>query len=659
MKAAAIYARVSTKGQARDGTSLSSQMEACQQFARENGYKVAAEFEEDISGTVLNRPALDKVRDLVEGGHVQAVICYDPDRLTRRMGHMALLQEEFERFNVELLFATGSNSGSDEDRLTLNLRAAIAEYERGKILERTRRGLHSRAKQGRVLSGWMSPYGYRYVKGEGRFELVEEEAIWVPRMFEWLVNEHSTLAEISRRLHGRARTRRGAPCWRTCSIRAILLNSVYTGTWYYNKTEGVLPKQRRNPKAPVPKNPKSTRQLKSTDQWIAVPVPALVSQEIYEAAKQQLTRNKEMSRRNSKYPYLLRRMLSCAQCGRKLKCRPVRGGEYHQYICPGHDDPILKQNCRCPYLTAEKLEAAIWALIMEKVSDPETIRIHMQDQQQDNQQEGRRDDTDIQALQARSAACKLEKEKLLDVYLSDGINRALFDSRMRLIAQREKSIEEAKSELQKRVEGRERARASMQALEHFVSQVQLGIPHLEFEDKRRFLEDIDLKLVVHEDRIVMSGLLTNKLVTTTDTNKTGGELKAGPEAEAENLYIQFGGPARGPLAARRSPRPQGRRRDRAHAGAGRLHHHVHAGPAGEGHAPHSEPGGALGGAMLAAHPGLAPGEVAGAHRRGRGRPPAGQSGPDGSGIERTWPGRGLLPRHHGRAGLLGQPRADA
>src|SRR5262245_18220245 len=93
--AAAIYARVSSEDQGK-GFSLPSQVKACQTLASQAGYAVPDSyvFCDEMSGTTLDRPGLRQLRELVTRRAIAAVVIYDPDRLSRNLGHQLLLAEE-------------------------------------------------------------------------------------------------------------------------------------------------------------------------------------------------------------------------------------------------------------------------------------------------------------------------------------------------------------------------------------------------------------------------------------------------------------------------------------------------------------------------------------------------------------------------------------
>ena len=166
MKAAAIYARVSSEQQKEENT-IASQTAALIDFAREQGYSVPDDWvieDEGFSGASLLRPGLERLRDLAAEGHIQAVLIHSPDRLSRKYAYQVLLTEEFARHGVETIFLKAPHSGTPEDQLMLQFQGMIAEYERAQILERSRRGKRHRAKAGEVSVLGGAPYGYRYIR---------------------------------------------------------------------------------------------------------------------------------------------------------------------------------------------------------------------------------------------------------------------------------------------------------------------------------------------------------------------------------------------------------------------------------------------------------------------------------------------------------------
>jgi site-specific DNA recombinase len=203
----AIYVRVSTDHQAEEGTIASQARELRGQIERD-GLELTPElsFSDDgCSGATLLRPGLERLRDVVALQGVDQLDVHSPDRLARKYAYQVLLMDEFARAGVEVIFLNRAIGQTPEDDLLLQVQGMVAEYERAKILERSRRGKRHAAEAGEVavLSG--APYGYRYVSkqaggGQARYEIHLDEARVVRQLFDWVGQEGVTLHEVSRRL---------------------------------------------------------------------------------------------------------------------------------------------------------------------------------------------------------------------------------------------------------------------------------------------------------------------------------------------------------------------------------------------------------------------------------------------------------------------------
>jgi site-specific DNA recombinase len=148
MRLAAIYARVSSEQQREEHT-IASQTAALIEFAQSRDLEVPKEWvfeDEGFSGAILERPGLERVRDLAAEGQIQVVLAYAPDRLSRKYAYQILLIEEFARHGVETLFVRAPQGASAEDQLLVQFQGMIAEYERAQILERSRRGKRHRPR---------------------------------------------------------------------------------------------------------------------------------------------------------------------------------------------------------------------------------------------------------------------------------------------------------------------------------------------------------------------------------------------------------------------------------------------------------------------------------------------------------------------------------
>src|SRR5271154_3613340 len=199
----AIYARVSSDQQREEHT-IASQTEALIEFAKTHELEVPKEWvfeDEGYSGATLERPGLERVRDLAAEGQIQVVLAYAPDRLSRKYAYQILLIEELARHGVETLFVKSPQGDSAEDQLLVQFQGMIAEYERAQILERSRRGKRYRAHSGEISVMSNAPYGYRYIRktdeAPAAYLVDEAEAQVVRRVYEMYTVDGLSIGEIT------------------------------------------------------------------------------------------------------------------------------------------------------------------------------------------------------------------------------------------------------------------------------------------------------------------------------------------------------------------------------------------------------------------------------------------------------------------------------
>jgi len=333
----ALYARVSSESQAARGT-VGSQLEVLRARMAAEHHEVLAEYVDDgYSGARLDRPGLDQLRDAAEAGLFEAVWCLSPDRLARAYAYQVVVLDELARFGVAVLFTDSPPLDDDpQARLLIQMQGVIAEYERAKISERHRRGKLFRARAGEVIF-WKVPYGYRRVprseKTLAHLEIYEPEATVVRRIFDDYVTAGRSIREITRRLHqdGIA-TPTGKPVWSSSTLGGLLRNSTYAGTAHYYRRETVpghgptgRPRQRPRPR----------------EDWVAVPTPAIINEDTFDAAQKVSRDNSAFSpRRTGADRYLLRGLVRCGRCSVKAYAQAMpssTGRHNHYYSCPYHD----------------------------------------------------------------------------------------------------------------------------------------------------------------------------------------------------------------------------------------------------------------------------------------------------------------------------------
>jgi site-specific DNA recombinase len=376
----AIYARVSTEVQEAKGT-IGSQLAVLDERARAERHQVVATFrDEGHSGARLDRPGLDALRDQAEAGVFEAVWCLSPDRLARAYAYQVLVLDELARHRVRVLFADAPAIEDDpQARLLTQVQGVIAEYERAKIAERNRRGKVWRARAGEVIT-WKAPYGYRRIPRVGdiaaHLEIYESEATVVRRIFDDRISGGHSVREIVRRLNQDGIVSpNGNAVWTTSAISGLLHNEVYVGRLYYNQTEAT----------PDPRPGGGTRQRpRPREEWIAIPVPAIVTQETFDAAERVGGRNAYFSpRRTTPGLFLLRGLVRCGHCRTVVAChqRPKNprnpDGQWNRYYYCRHHDPVRAggEDRRCPEraIRADALDSFVYEQVREALLRPEVL----------------------------------------------------------------------------------------------------------------------------------------------------------------------------------------------------------------------------------------------------------------------------------------------
>ena len=503
----ALYARVSSDKQEREQT-IESQLAALRDHGREKGYEIEERhvYVEEFPGDRLDRPQLDALRDGARDGQFDGVLIYCPDRLARRFAYQEIVIEELERYGCRVEFIERPISDNPEDRLLLQFQGVIAEYERSKILERTRRGRLYKARQG-VLVAPHAPYGYRYVPERdgvpGHLEVNPEEAEGVRQAFDWLIEEQLSSLKVAQRLRAsRWKTRRGGP-WRDTMVRYILGNECYTGRRHYNKTQAVEPKKRRNPRG-YTKHLKSSHAMRPREEWIETPIPRLISDETFRRAQEQLKQNSRLSLRNfrQRHQYLLRCLVRCGACGRARCGRTARTGgvDYPYYVCSGlWQRPRPEPCCGSATVRVDELDRLVWDEVKRLLGNPEEILRYFREQYEGGVATtldlSRRK---LQELERQSGTLRKQERRLVDAYEAGVIELEELKERRAAVQRRRDDLQEEIKEAQKAMSTKERQRSIEEAIGAFASKFEASLEQVTFDEKQRILQLLIEKVSVDE-----------------------------------------------------------------------------------------------------------------------------------------------------------------
>ena len=371
-----LYARVSCSKQ-RDEQTIESQLAALNEFAAEEGLEIDTQhvyIDNGYSGSYFERPALDKLRDAVRDGLIDVLLVHDPDRLARKYAYQVLLLEEFQRWGVTVRFLQQPPPESPDQKLLVQIQGAIAEYERARIMERTRRGRLYWARQGYPVSSNV-PYGYKYIPRQRstppRVEVDVPESEMTLKIFHWYSDDGLSDHKIARLLtaSGTPTPTGRKPYWEITTVSFILQDEAYLGTWYANRYRVVTD----------PGSGRKHTTERPREQWIPIPIPPLVDAHLFDRAqhiRQECT--------SGSYPFkhhethLLRRLVVCKSCGRKMTClNSVSDDKTRRYYwCRGPDPRRIRgthSHCPHPTVYAHLLDTLVWTDVVSLLTDPELI----------------------------------------------------------------------------------------------------------------------------------------------------------------------------------------------------------------------------------------------------------------------------------------------
>lgn len=511
----AIYARVSSEQQAQEQT-IASQVAALRRRVADDGFELSEELcflDNGVSGSTLTRPALERLRDAAYVGGFQKLYVHSPDRLARRYAYQVLLVDELTKLGVEITFLNRAIGVSPEEDLLLQMQGMFAEYERAKIMERSRRGKRHAATRGsvNVLSG--APFGYRYIRkregqGQAAYEIDDERAAVVKQMFEWVGRDRVSIGEVSRRLKERGvASPKGKPWWDRTSVWAILKNPAYMGSAAFGKTRtGPRRPQVRKPRGQTktPRRGGSSYDTQPTEQ-IAITVPAIVSAELFASVNKQLSENRLRGRERQRgAKHLLQGLLECQCCGYAFYGKPVSRSSakgktpYVYYRCVGTDAYRFggQRVCQNPQVRADKLEQAVWNDACELLRNPQLLR-----QEYERRLAAPESSETERSLRKQLAATQRTLQRLIDIHTDGLIDRTEFEPRLARSRQRLADVESKLETLRSQSREQTALREALVCVDSFSEAVSANLSQADWPTRREILRTLIDRVVIEPTQI--------------------------------------------------------------------------------------------------------------------------------------------------------------
>ena len=503
----AAYARVSTTRQAQ-AQGIEQQLDRLRAAAAERGWELEDQHvyrDDGYSGARIGRPGLDRLRDHAALAELDIVLVTAPDRLARNYVHQVLLIDELAARGCQVEFLDRPMSADPHDQLLLQIRGAVAEYERTLIAERMRRGRQAKLRAGTLLPWTTAPFGYRLDPERPRradaVRVEPGEAVLVAQLFDWYLEPQATVYRLARRLTDLGvPAPRGGPRWNTASVRGILRNPAYAGRALSNRTQVAPARGRKS--AMLPAGPGVSHAPRPPQDWIAVPVPPVVSEETFAQVQAKLDANQQGAARNTRHEYLLRALISCGACRLGCTGRQTAAG-YRYYLCRGRTDPLRVaqgQRCTARYIPAGQLDELVWADLCALLTDPAQVTRALA-----RAQGGAWLPQELQARQATigQALGQLERQqqRLLDAYLAEVIALAELERKRQDLDRRRGTLLAQQRQLDAAARQKLELGAVAGGIEAFCQTVRAGLATATFEQRRLLAELLIDRVIITDGQV--------------------------------------------------------------------------------------------------------------------------------------------------------------
>jgi site-specific DNA recombinase len=346
--------------------------------------------------------------------------------------------------------------------------------------------------------------------GVARYDIILEEARVVQLVFAWVGRERLTLGEVCRRLRDQGiRTRTGTEMWDRSTILDMLRQPAYTGTAQLGRTRTGPRRPRLRPVRGQPEHPRRASSICASDApGIPITVPALISEELFQAAAEQLDEDRERNRQSQRGArWLLQGLLVCPQCGHALyglgtKHRLANGTttEHTYYRCIGRNGTRFGGQPRCDnrQVRGDDLDAAVWQDVCELLRSPAELR---------DEYERRLDDGEPKAsfaeeqLDRQIAKLRSGLSRLIDSYQEGLLKKEEFEPRVRTARERLTRLEADATQLADEREKHRALRLALQGVEDFAARVQAGLGSATWHEKREIIRASVRRVEVATDEI--------------------------------------------------------------------------------------------------------------------------------------------------------------
>lgn len=382
-----------------------------------------------------------------------------------------------------------------------------------------------------------APYGYRYVRKTqdtaAYYEIVEEQAAIVRKVYRWYTADGLSIAAIMRRLNEqRVPTRKGLLRWERSTVWAMLRNPAYKGLACFGKTK--LAERQRITRALRLRGGFASRNSASHErprqEWIEIPVPALVSETVFDLAQERLQENKRRSPRRTVQWSIVQSLVSCSKCGYRM-CRTstrTTARQLHYYRCLGSDGwrHLNGPLCDNRPVRQDLLDHIVWSEILNLLEGPNMIQSEIERRlsaaRNSNPNKKREE-----ALHRDLTRTRKSMERLVTAYQESLISLEDLRGRMPELRRREKTLEAEVKSIADQTNDRAAYLRLTETLSTFMARLRSSAQSLDIAERQRIVRLLVKEVLVGDDTII----IRHSIPIPTGPS-SGGDTDAGSERPA-------------------------------------------------------------------------------------------------------------------------------
>jgi site-specific DNA recombinase len=520
MKKAVIYARVSSDLQKKEGTIESQILELKKQVEKNGDVLIEEYIDEGLSGAILDRPAMNKLReDLKVKDKFDVIYFLNADRIAREVTYQTIIISEIIKYKKDVIINGKDYKNDPENKFTLTVLGAVAELERAKITERTGRGRQLKIRQGVIMAPGSQIFGYDHHKksdsSPAYYTVNEKEAEVVKLIYSKYLEGKMGVGGICRYLDEIGYTKKkGSKNWYLTQVKKMLKQEMYMGIRYYNKY-----RTETSPKG------KYKMVKRPREEWVGVKVPAIISEEDFQRVQEKLKWNKEKYRNPYKVQ-LLSNITHCGYCNHRgfgyrryyrdtryevsklfileyYKCQYRE--RYRKMFSKGSGRP------KCPNkdIRAHILEDHVFKMMYEYMRDPDILSNHMDFFQRKTRKELDKVVNDISEIDKEIERENQKKKILLAKYLEQDIESSEYSTKSLELDHHIQMLKLKKQELIQNTPLLHKKDVVENAVKQYTQYISTTLPNLtDFDSKREFLLKNISKVIFQLEKVEIQGFVT-------------------------------------------------------------------------------------------------------------------------------------------------------